>query len=156
MSQNSFVFETSLFVPALLPYLICPSLDPPHGIKFLIIRMKEDMGPCCGWHKNQLQNVSSFSFFPLPQLQSKPAGGSCYGLLSGPPTSHAFPAYPVSQSVQSLSRVWLFATQWITARRPPCPSPTPGVYSNSCHRVGDAIQPSHPLSSPFPPAPNPS
>ena len=24
------------------------------------------------------------------------------------------------------------------------------------HRVGDAIQPSHPLSSPFPPAPNPS
>jgi len=24
------------------------------------------------------------------------------------------------------------------------------------HRVGDAIQPSHPLSSPFPPTPNPS
>ena len=24
------------------------------------------------------------------------------------------------------------------------------------HRVGDAIQPSHPVSSPFPPAPNPS
>ena len=24
------------------------------------------------------------------------------------------------------------------------------------HRVGDAIQPSHPLSSPSPPAPNPS
>ena len=35
--------------------------------------------------------------------------------------------------------------------RPPCPSPTPGIYSNSCvHWVGDAIQPSHPLSSPFP------
>ena len=110
MSRNSFVFETSLFVPALLQYLICPSLDPPHGIKFLIIRMKEDMGPCCGWHKNQLQNVSSFSFFPLPPLQSKPAGGSCHGLLSGPPTSHALPAYPISQSVQSLSRVQLFAT----------------------------------------------
>ena len=40
--------------------------------------------------------------------------------------------------------------------RPPCPSPTPGVCSNSCHQVGDAIQPSHPLSSPSPPAPNPS
>ena len=39
--------------------------------------------------------------------------------------------------------------------RPPCPSPTPGVHSN-VHRVGDAIQPSHPLSSPSPPAPNPS
>ena len=33
---------------------------------------------------------------------------------------------------------------------PPCPSPTPGVYPNSCHWVGNAIQPSHPLSSPSP------
>ena len=40
--------------------------------------------------------------------------------------------------------------------RPPCPSPTPGVHSNHVHRVGDAIQPSHPRSSPFPPDPNPS
>ena len=40
--------------------------------------------------------------------------------------------------------------------RPPCPSPTPGVHSDSGHRVGDAIQPSHPLSSPSPAAPNPS
>ena len=40
--------------------------------------------------------------------------------------------------------------------RPPCPSPTPGVYSNSCP-VGDAIQPSHPLSSPsHPPSVFPS
>ena len=37
--------------------------------------------------------------------------------------------------------------------RPPCPSPTPGVYSNShVHWVSDAIQPIHPLSSPFPAA----
>ena len=40
--------------------------------------------------------------------------------------------------------------------RPPCPSPTPGVHSDSrpssqwCHPA------SHPLSSPSPPAPNPS
>ena len=40
--------------------------------------------------------------------------------------------------------------------RPPCPSPTPGVHSDTLHRVSDAIQPSHPLSSPSPPAPNPS
>ena len=39
--------------------------------------------------------------------------------------------------------------------RPPCPSPSPGVHSN-IHRVGYAIQPSHPLSSPFLPAPDPS
>ena len=40
--------------------------------------------------------------------------------------------------------------------RPPCPSPTPGVTQTHVHWVGDAIQPSHPLSSPSPPAPNPS
>ena len=40
--------------------------------------------------------------------------------------------------------------------RPPCPSPSPGVHSTHVHRVGDAIQPSHPRSSPSPPAPNPS
>ena len=35
----------------------------------------------------------------------------------------------------------------------PCPSPTPRAYSRThVHRVSDAIQPSHPLSSPSPPA----
>ena len=40
--------------------------------------------------------------------------------------------------------------------RPPCPSPTPRVHQTHVHRVSDAIQPSHPLLSPSPPAPNPS
>ena len=41
--------------------------------------------------------------------------------------------------------------------RPPCPSPAPGVYSNSrSYRFGDTIQPSHPLLPRSPPAPSPS
>ena len=36
--------------------------------------------------------------------------------------------------------------------RPPCPSRTPRVHPNHVHWVSDAIQPSHPLSSPCPPA----
>ena len=35
--------------------------------------------------------------------------------------------------------------------RPPCPSKTPGAYSTHVHQVDDAIEPSHPLSSPSPP-----
>ena len=35
-------------------------------------------------------------------------------------------------SVQSLSRVQLFAFPWMRHARPPCPSPTSGIYSNSC------------------------
>ena len=40
--------------------------------------------------------------------------------------------------------------------RSPCPSPTLGFTQTHVHWVGDAIQPSHPLSPPDPPAPNPS
>ena len=40
--------------------------------------------------------------------------------------------------------------------RPPCPSPTPEFTQTHVHQVGDAIQPSHPLSSPSPPASSPS
>ena len=36
--------------------------------------------------------------------------------------------------------------------RPPCSSPTPTAYQTHVHPVGDAIQPSHPLLSPSPPA----
>ena len=35
--------------------------------------------------------------------------------------------------------------------RPPCPSPTPRFTQTPVHRVSDAIQPSHPLSSPSSP-----
>ena len=40
--------------------------------------------------------------------------------------------------------------------RPSCPSPTPGVHPNSHPSSQWCHQPSYPLSSPFPPAPNPS
>ena len=36
--------------------------------------------------------------------------------------------------------------------RLPCPSPTPELAQTLVHQVSDAIQASHPLSSPFPPA----
>ena len=38
----------------------------------------------------------------------------------------------IISSVQTISHVWLFVTAWTAAARPPCPSPTPRVYTNSC------------------------
>ena len=58
-------------------------------------------------------------------------------------------------SVQSLSCVRLFATPWIAARQASL-SITNSWSLPHAHQVGDAIQPSHPLSSPSLPAPNPS
>ena len=59
-------------------------------------------------------------------------------------------------SVQSLSRVQLFASPWITARQASLHHQLPEFTQTHVHQVSDAIQPSHPLLSPSPPAPNPS
>ena len=61
-------------------------------------------------------------------------------------------------SVQSLSPVQLFATPWITRSMPGLPlhHQLPEFTQTHVHQVGDAIQSSHPLSSPSLPAPNPS
>ena len=66
---------------------------------------------------------------------------------------------PTSQVFQFSSGQFSHWVMWDSLRphesqhtRPPCPSPTPRAH---VHWVVDAIQPSHPLSSPSPPAPNP-
>ena len=55
-------------------------------------------------------------------------------------------------SVQLLSRVQLFATPWTAAHQASLSIMTPRAYSTPVPRVGDVIQPSHPLSFPSPPA----
>ena len=59
-------------------------------------------------------------------------------------------------SVQSVSCIWLFATPWIAARQASLSITNSQSSLRHVHQVSDAIQPSHPLSSPSPPAPNPS
>ena len=56
--------------------------------------------------------------------------------------------------VQSLSRVRLFATQWTAACQASLSITNSRSLSKPMSIVGDAIQPSHPLSSPSPPALN--
>ena len=60
-------------------------------------------------------------------------------------------------SVQSFSCVWLFATPWLQHTRPPCPSPTPRVYSDSyplswwCHpTISSSVVPFSSLLQSFP------
>ena len=63
--------------------------------------------------------------------------------------SYQFSSVQFSHSVISKS-LWPHGLQHI---RLLCRAPTPGACSNLCfHQVDDAIQTSHPLSSPFPPA----
>ena len=59
-------------------------------------------------------------------------------------------------AVQLLSHVWLFVTPWTAAYQDSLSIPVhhqfPEITQTHVHRVGDAIQPSHPLSFPSPPA----
>ena len=59
-------------------------------------------------------------------------------------------------SVQSLSRVRLCDPMNCSMPGLPVHHQLPAFTQTHVHRVSDAIQPSHPLSSPSPPAPNPS
>ena len=60
-------------------------------------------------------------------------------------------------SVQSLSCVQLFVTPWTAAHQGfPVHHQLPEFTQTHVHQVSDAIQPSHPLSSPSLPALNPS
>ena len=63
-----------------------------------------------------------------------------------------------SQSVQSNRSVLSDSLRLRESQhaRPPCPSPLPEFTQTHDCRVSDATQPSHPLSSPSPPALNPS
>ena len=62
----------------------------------------------------------------------------------------------VFSSVQSLSCVWLCDPMNRSTPGLSVHHQLPEFAQTHVHRASDAIQPSHPLSSPFPPAPNPS
>ena len=65
---------------------------------------------------------------------------------------HTHPSVQFSRSVMSDS----LRPHESPHARPPCPSPTPGVHSNSCPSSPWCHPANSSLSSPFPPAPNPS
>ena len=62
----------------------------------------------------------------------------------------------VFSSVQSLSPVRLCDPMNYSTPGLPVHQQLPEFTQTHVHRAGDAIQPSHPLSSPSPPVPNPS
>ena len=84
-----------------------------------------------------------------------------YYLIPYQQLQHIFPRklgqYSVQlSSVQSLSRVRLCDPMNRSTPGLPVHHQLPEFIQTHVHRVGDAIQTSHPLSSPSPPAPNPS
>ena len=80
--------------------------------------------------KKIFSGIQGFKFFfPISSVQFSSVAQSCPTLCD--PMNRSTPRLPVHHQLLEFTQTHV-------------------------HRVGDAIQPSHPLSSPFPPAPNPS
>ena len=110
-------------------------------------------------------------------LQGPKGGSFCpYGIRYTPP-SWLVDTFQDSEALQMLYFGYLYrgfipSVQFSSVQSASCPTlcnpmncSMPGLpvhhqllefTQTHVHRVGDAIQPSHPLLSPFPPAPNPS
>ena len=73
--------------------------------------------------------VNESSWFSTAAVQFRSVAQSC--LILCDPMNHSMPGLPVHHQLLEFTQTHV-------------------------HQVGDAIQPSHPLSSPSPPAPNPS
>ena len=90
--------------------------------------------------------------YPFTEMPSPPCSRSWLDLTWLPGEVLLWNSVQFSHSVVSDS----LQSHRLQHARLRCPSPTPGACSNpvidSCHRVGEAIQPSHPLLSPSPPA----
>ena len=102
-----------------------------------------------GWSYFSFQGASVLEFHACshcPQWFGSPTKEN----LSLLPLLFAMKWWDRISSVQLLSGVWS-ATPWTAAHQASCPLSTPEACSNSCHRVSDAIQPFHPLSSPSSP-----
>ena len=80
-------------------------------------------------HQCGLSHLIPDSIIHASTVQFSSVAQSCPTLCD--PMNHSTPGFPVHHQLPEFTQTHV-------------------------HRVGDAIQPSHPLSSPFPPAPNPS
>ena len=92
------------------------------------------------------QNLSGFYYCKEPRHWKRVTNLSTLDTFS--------PLTSISNSVQFSHSVVSNSSRPLELQHvgPPCPTPTPGAYQTHIHWVGDAIQPSHPLSSPSFPA----
>ena len=96
-------------------------------LKSLLMRVKEESEEA--GLKPNIQKLKSMIFNPISSVQFSSVTQSCLTLWD--PMNRSTPGLPVHHQLPEFTQAHV-------------------------HRVSDAIQPSHPLSSPSPPAPNPS
>ena len=103
------------------------SAESKKELKSFLMKVKEE-SENFGLKLN-IQNAKIMASGPISSVQLSSVAQSCPALCD--PMNHSTPGFPVHHQFPEFTQTHV-------------------------HRVGDAIQPCHPLSSPSPPAPNPS
>ena len=116
------------------------------------------------WPLIKARNLSIYSVALYPSSRNVGDLGSVPGLGRSPGEGKGYPfRYSGLENSMDYGRSVQFSCSVMSGSlrphepqhaRPPCLSPTPRIHPNPVHWVGDAIQPSHPLLSPSPPALN--
>ena len=100
-----------------------------------------------------ITHIHFFPSLPFPCVSPSPTYSAVSIETSLFPGAFQNPRIQVQfSSVQSLSHVWLFATPWTAACQASLSITNCQSTQTHVHWVSDAIQPSHALSSPSPPA----
>ena len=101
--------------------------ESKEGLESLLMTVKEESEKA--GLKFSIQTMKIMASDPISSVQFSSVAQSCPTLCD--PMNHSTPGLPVHHQL-------------------------PEFTQTQVHRVSDAIQPSHPLAFPFPPAPNPS
>ena len=132
-----------------------PTLQDPGQINLLVPRDLIIKCVCSGLPHQTHPHILGYSQVCAVTLHPRKPGSmwlllsTCLPLkevLNSTCSSSAGPDEGFS-SVQLLSHVQIFATPWTAASQAPYPYQLPERAQTPVHRVGNAIQPSHPLSS---------
>ena len=102
-------------------------MEESEELKSLYMKVKEESEKV--GLKLNIQKTKIMAYSPISSVQFSSVTQACPTLCD--PMNHSTPGLPVHHQLPEFTQTHI-------------------------HRVSDAIQPSHPLSSPSPPAPNPS
>ena len=112
-------------------YVCVISCKPLNGhVQQAVFKMDNHQGPCC-----IAQYLCSISCGGLVGRGVLGRMDTCVSMSKSLCSTETITSLLIGCSVQFSSITWSCPTLWpheLQHTRPPCPSPTPGVYSNSC------------------------
>ena len=163
MTRANIKLKKMVTVESFIIFCSCGS----HFGTILVTRASENSGYWPNWKKKSFSVFSVFNKLTVDHTDTTDLGFVLitkesflnYNLFVAKILFHGSKVFlSVVQSVSSVAQLWPILCDPVNCSTPGVPvhHQLPEFTQTHIHRVSDATQPSHPLSSPSPPAPSPS